>query len=180
MTIPSTIQDVLMARVDSLPDGAKEVLQTGSVIEREFSYEIIKRLMAFPEQELLSYLSVLKESELLYERGIFPQSIYVFKHALTREAVYDSLLLKVKAGIHKAIGKTIEELYSDRLEEFYEMLAHHSFRGEDWERANHYNREAGLKAHSFSAYEEAQSYFEASLEALKKLSSYEGPYSARY
>lgn len=168
-TIPSTIQDVLMARVDSLPDGAKEVLQTGSVIEREFSYEIIKRLMALPEQELLSHLSVLRESELLYERGIFPQSIYIFKHALTREVVYNSLLLKRRAEIHEAIGKSIEELYQDRLEEFYETLAYHSFRGEDWERANNYNREAGLKAHAFSAYEEAQSYFEAALEALKKL-----------
>jgi len=169
MTIPSTIQDVLMARVDSLPDGAKEVLQTGSVVEREFSYDIIKTLMAQPEQELLSHLSVLKESELLYERGIFPQSIYVFKHALTREAVYDSLLLKRRAEIHKAIAKTIDELYPDRLEEFYEMLAYHSFRGKDWQRAYRYNREAALKAHSFSAYEAAQNYFEASLEALKKL-----------
>jgi tetratricopeptide (TPR) repeat protein len=169
VTIPSTIQDVLMARVDSLTGGAKEVLQTGSVIEREFSYEIIKRLMAIPERELLSHLSVLKESELLYERGIFPQSVYVFKHALTREAVYNSLLLKRRAEIHEAIGKTIEDLYADRLEEFLETLAYHSFLGEDWERAYRYNREAGLKALSFSAYEEAQIYFEASIEALKKL-----------
>ncbi|NIR13923.1 MAG: hypothetical protein GWN86_08190, partial [Desulfobacterales bacterium] len=87
VTIPSTIQDMLMARVDSLSDGAKEVLQTGSVVEREFSYEIMTQLMALSDQELLSRLSALKESELLYERGIFPQSTYVFKHALTREVV---------------------------------------------------------------------------------------------
>jgi predicted ATPase/class 3 adenylate cyclase len=170
VTIPSTIQDMLMARVDSLTDGAKEVLQTGSVVEREFSYEIMKQLMALPDQELLSHLSVLKESELLYERGIFPQTTYVFKHALTREVVYNSLLLKRKAGIHEAIGKTIEDLYPDRLEEFFEMLAYHSFRGEDWQRAQRYNRQAGLKALSFSAYEEAQSYFEKALESLNKLS----------
>jgi class 3 adenylate cyclase/tetratricopeptide (TPR) repeat protein len=169
VTTPSTIQDVLLARVDSLPDRAKEVLQIGSVIEREFSYEIIKQLMALPEEELLSHLSVLKDSELLYERGIFPESVYVFKHALTREAVYSSLLIKRRTEIHEAIGKIIEELYPDRLEEFYETLAYHSFQGEDWERANNYNREAGLKAHAFSAYEKAQSYFEASLHALKKL-----------
>jgi tetratricopeptide (TPR) repeat protein len=169
LSVPSTIQDMIMARVDSLPDRAKEVLQIGSVIEREFSYEIIKQLMALPEQELLSHLSVLKDSELLYERGIFPESVYVFKHALTREAVYSSLLIKRRTEIHEAIGKIIEELYPDRLEEFYETLAYHSFQGEDWERANNYNREAGLKAHAFSAYEKAQSYFEASLHALKKL-----------
>ena len=63
-----------MARVDSLPEGAKEVLQTGSVIEREFSYELIKAVTGLPEQELLSRLSVLKDSELLYERGIYPES----------------------------------------------------------------------------------------------------------
>ncbi|KPK24898.1 MAG: hypothetical protein AMK69_15510 [Nitrospira bacterium SG8_3] len=170
VAIPSTIQDMLMARVDSLSDGAKEVLQTGSVVEREFNYELMKQLMALPDQELLSRLSALKESELLYERGIFPQSTYVFKHALTREVVYSSLLQKRRAGIHKAIGKSIETLYPDRLEEFFEMLAYHSFRGEDWQRALKYNRQAGLKALSFSAYEEAQSYFEKALESLNKLS----------
>ncbi len=169
VTIPSTIQDMLMARVDSLTDGAKEVLQTGSVVEREFSYEIMKQLMALPDQELVSHLSALKESELLYERGIFPQSSYVFKHALTREVVYNSLLFKRRVQIHEAIGKTIEDLYPDRLEEFYEMLAYQSFRGEDWQRAYKYNREAGLKAHAFSAYQEAQEYFEAALRALHNL-----------
>jgi class 3 adenylate cyclase/tetratricopeptide (TPR) repeat protein len=169
LIIPSTIQDVIMARVDSLPEGGKEVLQVGSVIEREFSYEIIKRLMALQEQELLSHLSVLKDSELLYERGIFPQSTYIFKHALTREVAYNSLLIKRRTEIHKRTGRALEILYRDRLEEFYETLAYHSFRGEDWQPAFRYNREAGLKALSFSSYAEAQSYFEAALEALKKL-----------
>ena len=96
LTIPSTIQDVIMARVDSLPEGAKEVLQTGSVIEREFSHELIERITGLPEKELLSHLSALKDSELLYERGIYPQSTYIFKHALTREVVYDSILTQEK------------------------------------------------------------------------------------
>jgi len=169
LTIPSTIQDVIMAKVDSLPDGAKEVLQTGSVIEREFSYEIIKRLMAFPEQELLSHLSILKDSELLYERGIFPQSVYVFKHALTREVAYNSLLLKVRKKIHEKIVIAVEDLYPESLGEYYELFAYHSLQGEDWQRAYRYNREAGLKTFSLSAYEEAQKYFEAALEALHNL-----------
>jgi len=169
LTIPSTIQDVIMAKVDSLPDGAKEVLQTGSVIEREFSYEIIKRLMAFPEQELLSHLSILKDSELLYERGIFPQSVYVFKHALTREVAYNSLLLKARKKIHEKIVIVVEDLYPESLGEYYELFAYHSLQGEDWQRAYRYNREAGLKTFSLSAYEEAQKYFEAALEALHNL-----------
>ena len=113
VAIPSTIQDVIMARVDSLPDAAKEVLQAGSAIEREFSYELIKAVTELPEQELLSHLSVLKDAELLYERGIFPQSTYVFKHALTREVVYDSILAKRKKLLHEKIGNAIEEIYAD-------------------------------------------------------------------
>jgi len=169
VVIPATVQDVIMARVDSLPEEMKGLLQTVSVVGRESSYDLIKRITGLTEQELLSHLSGLKDSELLYERGIYPQSTYIFKHALTQEVAYDSLLLKRKREIHEEIGQAIEALYPDRLEEFYETLAYHSSRGEDWERANNYNREAGLKAHSFSAFEEAQSYFEASLQALKKL-----------
>ncbi|OGP84038.1 MAG: hypothetical protein A2V87_04265 [Deltaproteobacteria bacterium RBG_16_58_17] len=90
--IPSTIQDIIMARVDALPEGAKEALQVGSLIEREFSYRLIKAVMKLPEQELLRHLSALKDAELLYERGLFPDSTFIFKHALTREVLYDSLL----------------------------------------------------------------------------------------
>jgi class 3 adenylate cyclase len=78
VAIPSTIQDVIMARVDTLPEGAKDLLQTGSVIEREFSYELIKRVTGLPEQELLSRLSTSKDSELLYERGVYPQATYIY------------------------------------------------------------------------------------------------------
>ena len=170
LTIPTTIQDVIMARVDSLPEEAKEILQKGSVIEREFSHELIKRVVELPEQELLSNLSILKDSELLYERGIYPESTYVFKHALTREVVYDAILAKRKKRLHREIGQVIEEIYTKRLEDFYEMLAYHSFRGEDWQRAQRYNRHAGLKALSLSAYKEAQGYFEKALESLTKLS----------
>ena len=170
MMIPSTIQDVLMARVDSLPVGAKEVIQTGSVIEREFSYEIISHLMNQSERDLVSHLSALKEAELIYERGIFPQTVYIFKHSLTRETVYSTLLQKRKAEIHREIGRAIEDIYTDKLDEFYEVIAHHAFLGEDWQRAYKFNREAGLKAHSLSAYEEEQKYLEKAIEALKNLS----------
>ena len=87
MTVPSTIQDIIMARVDALPEGAKEVIQTGSVIEREFSYELIKRVTGLSEQEILPRLSILKDTELLYERGIFPDTTYIYAHAFTRDAV---------------------------------------------------------------------------------------------
>jgi len=167
--IPATIQDVIMARVDSLPEEMKSLLQTASVVGREFSHDLIKRVTGFAEQELLSHLSVLKDSELLYERGIYPQSTYIFKHALTQEVAYESLLLKRRKKIHGKIGAAIEELYPERLDEYYELLAYHSLQGEDWQRAYRYSREVGLKTFSLSAYEEAQKHFEAALEALHKL-----------
>ena len=167
--IPSTIHDVIMARVDSQPEGAKGLLQTGSVAGREFSHHLIKKVTEFSKDELLSHLSVLKDSELLYERGIYPRSNYVFKHALTQEVAYNSLLQKMRTELHEKIGKAIEKIHADRLEELCEMLAYHFLQGEEWQCAYKYCQEAGLKAYSHSAYEQAQRYYEEALTAIKKL-----------
>ena len=99
-----------MARVDNLPEAAKDLLQTGSVIEREFNYQLLNRVTDLPNNELLTALSILKDSELIFERGIFPESTYIFKHALTREVVYKSILSKRKKRLHNDIGSSIEEL----------------------------------------------------------------------
>ena len=167
LTIPSTIQDVIMARVDSLPEGAKEVLQTGSVIEREFSYQLINRVIGLPEKELLSHLSVLKDSELLYERGIYPQSNYIFKHALTREVVYDSILAKRKKKFHEEIGNAIEGLYKDNLSELYEVLAEHYFLSENYSESAEYSKLAGRKA------EKTASLIDAIIHTKKRVASLE-------
>ena len=169
VTIPSTIQDVIMARVDALPEGAKEVLQTGSAIEREFSYDLIKRVKELPEQELLSHLSVLKDSELLYERGIYPDTTYIFKHALTRDVVYESILSKKKKNLHEKIGDAVEELYADRIEEQYELLAHHYALSEQWEKAVHFGRLAAEKAHKLSQFQQAATIYEQTAAWLLKL-----------
>ncbi len=167
LTIPSTIQDVIMARVDSLPEGAKEVLQAGSVIEREFPHELIHRIMDLPEKELLSHLSVLKDTELLYERGVYPQSSYIFKHALTREVVYDSILTGRKRKLHEEIGNAIEELYKDSLREHYEVLAEHYIFAENYPKGAEYSRLAGKKA------EKAVSFGDAIAHARKRVTSLE-------
>ncbi|MGD8229232.1 MAG: AAA family ATPase, partial [Desulfobacteraceae bacterium] len=155
VTIPSTIQDVIMARVDSLPDPAKRVLQAGSVIEREFSYNLIKQVMRLPEQELLSHLSGLKDSELLYERGIYPESSYVFKHALTHELVRDSILTRRKKAFHEEIGNAIEELYPDNIPEYYGVLADHFIEGGNFEKGAEYSRLASSKARKAASFNEA-------------------------
>jgi len=169
LTIPSTIQDVIMARVDSLPEEAKELLQRGSVIEREFSYQLIQRVAELPEQELLSHLSVLKDSELLYERGIYPESTYIFKHALTREVVYDSILTKRRNGLHEEIGAAIEVIYIDRLEEFCEMLAYHYSKSEAREKAYQYLKLSGNKATKNYSNWEAFRFYKQAINVLSKM-----------
>jgi class 3 adenylate cyclase/tetratricopeptide (TPR) repeat protein len=169
VTIPATIHDVIMARVDSLPERAKGVLQTGSVVGREFSHDLINRVMELPEQELLPHLSVLRDSELLYERGIYPDSTYIFKHALTQEVAYDSLLLKRRKEVHEKIGRAIETLYLERLEEYYELIAYHYGRSENKEKCLEYLDRANQKASTLTAMEEAKGYFDEAMALLDTL-----------
>ena len=169
LAIPSTIHDVIMARVDSLPERAKEVLQTGSVIEREFGYELIKKVTGLSEKELLSNLSVLKDSELLFERRIFPESTHIFKHALTREVVYESILTKRKRKLHKEIGKATEALYSDSIDEHYGVLAEHFIEGEGYEKGADYARRAAKKARKDFAHRDAISYANKEVFCIERL-----------
>jgi len=167
--IPATIHDVIMARVDTLPEGAKGVLQTGSVIGREFSHELIKRVTGISELELLSHLSALKDSELMYERGILPQSTYIFKHAMTQEVTYETLLRKQRRKLHSLVGRAIEELYADRIEEQYELLAHHYGLADGWEKAVHFGRLAAEKAHKLSQFQQAITLYEQAAGWVLKL-----------
>ena len=166
VTIPSTVQDVIMARIDSLPEGAKEVLQAGSVIDREFSYELLRRVTDLPEQELLSRLSALRDAELLYERGIYPHCTYVFKHALTQEVASNGLLLKRKRLIHEKIATAIEELFAERLEEHHELLAYHYARSDNKPKTVGYLVLATRKATRASAVDEARMYFDDCMNLL--------------
>jgi tetratricopeptide (TPR) repeat protein len=169
MTIPSTVHDVIMARVDTLPEGAKGGLQTGSVIEREFSYELIKRVTGLPEQELLAHLSVLKDSELLYERGVYPEANYIFNNALTREVVYDSMLTKRQKRLHVEIANAIEDLYKGNIDGQYGVLAEHYISGENYEKGAEYSNLAGKKAQRAASFKEAIEYAEKEVFCLERL-----------
>jgi tetratricopeptide (TPR) repeat protein len=173
MAIPSTIQDVVMARVDSLPEAAKTVLQTGSVIEREFSYELINRVTSLSEPELLSHLSALRDAELLYEKGIYPQSTYVFKHALTREVVYDSILKNARKRLHNEIGNALEQLHKDNLSEYYAIMAEHFIAGGNYDKAAEYCRLAGRKAEKTGSFNDAITYTQKRVSCLEKLAQTE-------
>jgi class 3 adenylate cyclase/tetratricopeptide (TPR) repeat protein len=167
VSIPATIHDIIMARVDSLPEGAKEILRTGAVIEREFSYDLIKQLMDLSETELLSYLSVLRDSELIYERGLYPHATCVFKHALTRQVVYDSIMLKRRKKLHEEIGNVIEEVYKDNLYEHYAVLAQQYIKSESCSKGIEYSIKAGDQSVGIFAWHEARNHYENALQILE-------------
>ncbi|MGD8657768.1 MAG: adenylate/guanylate cyclase domain-containing protein [Desulfobacterales bacterium] len=167
--IPSTIHDVIMARVDSLPEGAKEVLQNGSLIEREFGYELIKQVTGLTEPKLLTHLSALKDAELLYERGIYPKSTYIFKHALTQEVVQGSIITRRKKKLHEIIGNAIEALYTDNIAEYYEVLAEHFIESELFEKAAEHSKLAGKKAQKAASFKDAIEYARKTIFCLEKL-----------
>jgi predicted ATPase len=169
LSIPSTIQDVIMARVDSLPDDAKNTLQIGSAIEREFSFNLIKQVASLSEDQLLSNLSILKDSELLYERGIYPQSTYIFKHALTREVVYDSILTSRKKKLHEQIGDAFETLHEDNIIEHYGILAGHYILSDNYEKGAKYSSLAGRQAQKRSSYTDAISYAKKGIACLEMM-----------
>ncbi len=169
LALPSTIQDIIMARVDNLPAASKSVLQIGSVIEREFSFELINRMTDAQEKDLLACLSVLTNSELIYERGIYPETTYVFKHALTREVVYDSILSKRLKKIHEAVGNAIEHLHQDSLDEHHAVLARHFIASENFEKGAQYSWLARKKAEKMRSYREAIYHSRRILKCLQKL-----------
>ncbi|WP_300465349.1 adenylate/guanylate cyclase domain-containing protein [Desulfobacula sp.] len=168
VSIPSTIQDIIMARVDSQAEGAKELLQIGSVIEREFSYELIKIVTEKSENTLNDLLFELRDSELIYERGIYPKSVYVFKHALTRAVVYDSILIKRKKRMHGNIGSAIETLYKDNIHEYYGVLVTHFIESGDYIKAAEYSKLAGNKAESSVNFQDAIAYAKKRIFCLEK------------
>jgi tetratricopeptide (TPR) repeat protein len=174
LTIPSTIHDMIMARVDTLPEGAREVLRTGSVIEREFSYDLIKRVTGLPDQELLSCISSLKDSELLYERGIYPESNYIFKHALTREVVYDSILTKKRKQLHEKIAITMEEVYKDNICDHYGVVAGHCIASENFEKGAEYSRLEAKKYQKAGLFKDAVEHQKRSISCLERLLQTEG------
>ena len=178
LNIPDTIQDVIMARIDSLPEAAKKVLQIGSVIEREFSYELVKRLTGLGEKELLSHLSFLMNSELVYARGAYPHSSYIFKHALTREVVYDSILTRNKRNLHEEVGKSMEALYEDSLHEHYGALAKHFFIAGSYQKASEYSQRAYNKALTNASVSVAIEHARRRLASLENLPA-DGPVQAQ-
>ena len=167
--VPATVQAVLAARIDRLPPQEKQLLQSAAVVGKDIPFSLLQAITELSDEELRRGLTHLQAAEFLYETSLFPDLEYTFKHALTHDVAYGSLLHVRQRSLHARIVEAIESLYPDRLIEQAERLAHHAARGEVWAKALTYLRQAGTKADARSALQEAVSYFELALTALAHL-----------
>ncbi len=166
LQVPATVQALLAARIDRLPAEEKRLLQTAAVIGTEVPLPLLQAIAELREDALHRGLAHLQAAEFLYETRLFPEHEYTFRHALTHEVAYSSLLQERRRTLHARIVAALEALAPDRVAEQVERLAHHTLRGEVWDKALAYLRQAGEKAMAQSAYREAVGYFEQALSAL--------------
>ena len=167
--VPVTVQALLAARIDRLPLEEKHLLQNAAVIGREMSFPLLQAVAEVPEDTLRRGLAHLQQTEFLYETRLYPEHVYTFKHALTHDVAYGSLLQGQRRALHTRIVEAMERLWADRLPAQVEQFAHHAVRGAVWEKALKYCRHAGLKAATRSAHREAVEYFEQALGAIQYL-----------
>jgi predicted ATPase len=167
--VPPTVQAVLAARIDRLPPDEKLLLQTAAVIGTEVTFPLLQAIAELVDETLYRGLTTLQSAEFLYEASLFPERVYTFKHALTHEVAYGSLLQERRRVLHGRIVEALEALYADRLTEQTERLAYHAWRSEQSDKALSYCRQAGEKAMARSAHREAVESFEQALSALSHL-----------
>jgi DNA-binding NtrC family response regulator/tetratricopeptide (TPR) repeat protein len=161
--VPDTVQDVIRARIQRLPDAPRQLLELASVVGREFTRRLIDRL-AGAHDATEGALRELKAFELIHETSVFPELAYAFRHALIHDVAYHSLPVERRRDLHGAVARAIEELHGDRLAEQYEVLAHHFAETADWEKALEYLRKAAEKATQAFAIREALALYERALQ----------------
>jgi predicted ATPase len=143
LKIPPTVRGILAARIDRLPADAKGLLQTLAVIGREFPISVIRAVAMKSDDELNLLLNDLQLGEFIYEQPAVGNSEYVFKHALTQEVAYNSVLTERRQQLHECAGAAIETLYASRVEEHLAELAHHYGRSGNPGQAVEYLTRAG-------------------------------------
>ncbi len=167
--VPPTLQGILAGRIDRLPVAEKELLQTLAVLGREFPQSLVRSVTQTAEGELERMLSALQLAEFIYERPALPEVEYSFKHALTQEVAYNSVLTQRRKLLHERAASAMESLFADRLDDHLEELAHHYSRSADTPKAVEYLLKAGQSAVQRSAPREALQRFEAGLRLLEDL-----------
>jgi ABC-type oligopeptide transport system substrate-binding subunit/class 3 adenylate cyclase len=166
LSIPDTVQGVILARLDRLEEDVRGTLLMASVIGRSFLYRLLAAI-AEAERQIDRHLAVLQRADLVREKAVRPEPEYIFKHALAQETAYGSLLLERRREFHRRVGEALETLFADRREEFYGLLAHHFDLAEEGERAVHYLIAAGDKARLDDSLEEAARFYRRAVERLE-------------
>jgi tetratricopeptide (TPR) repeat protein len=167
--VPPTVQAILAARIDRLAPEDRRLLQVASVVGKDVPFAVLQAIADVPDEALRRGLESLQAAEFFYETGLYPDLAYSFRHALTHEVTYGTLLPDRRKTLHARIVGAIERSYPDRLTEHVERLAHHAVRAEVWEQALTYLGQAGVKALARAANREAVTCFEQALTALGHL-----------
>jgi class 3 adenylate cyclase/tetratricopeptide (TPR) repeat protein len=162
--VPETVHDLLTARIDRLPDGLKRTLQVAAVLGRQFRLSLLAALL--PEPDLESALTELVSRELVRQKDVLPEPVYVFSHPLVQEVAYQGLLVKSRTELHGRAGQALERLQAERLDDVLDELAEHYARSGDRDRAVHYLTLAGDRATRLFAYREAQAAYARALDRL--------------
>ena len=163
--ISPTVHGVILARLDRLEKEARRILQEASVIGRAFLYEILKRVTELKDH-IDQHLAGLERLDLIRARSLQPELEYVFKHALTQEVVYNGVLKKEREAVHRQIARVIEQLFGERLPEFYETLAYHYAQGRSVDKAVDYLMKSGEKSLARYALEESHKSFQQAYDLL--------------
>jgi class 3 adenylate cyclase/tetratricopeptide (TPR) repeat protein len=167
--VAPTVQAVLAARIDRLSPEDKRLLQSAATIGKDVPFALLQAIAELSDEDLRRGLANLQRAEFLYEATFFPDLEYTFKHALTHEVAYGTMLQERRRALHGRIVNCIETLYSDRSGEYTDALAHHASSGELWDKALRYRHDAGTRARDRAAYRAAVSHLEQALVAAQHL-----------
>jgi hypothetical protein len=166
--VPETLQGVILARIDQLEGRIREVLLDASVIGREFSRLVLEHVVE-KKIDVPSGLDALEALELILEKEAAQEFQYLFKHYLIQEVAYNTILAQKRKKLHGLIAQAIERLYADKLKEFYELLAFHYEKAEDWQKAAEYLSRAGRKVGEIFTKEESNAFTERKEAAIQRL-----------
>jgi predicted ATPase len=144
--MPPTVQAILAARIDRLLPEDKRLLQAASVVGKDVPIALLRAVAEISDEELRQALTRLRSAEFLYEARVFPTLEYTFKHALTHDVAYGSVLDERKTALHAAVVESVERLEPDLLAHHVDLLAHHAVRGRVWDKAVSYLRQGGGQA----------------------------------
>ncbi len=167
--LSATVHDVLASRIDRLPPDEKDLVQTLAVIGTEFPVTLAAAVTGKSQEDLARTLTNLQLAEFIYEQPALPDAEYSFKHALTHDVAYNSVLIERRKLVHERAGAAMETLYRERLDDHLSAIAHHYSQSQNARKAIHYLRLAGAQAAQRSANRESVAYFKSALELLKSL-----------